>query len=58
VVSAQQRANFDERQVGFERRVAATGHFSGDVGEDFAPLFIDAEQAGSPFEADSFEMPQ
>jgi hypothetical protein len=42
----------------FERRVAATGRFSGDVGEDFAPLFIDAEHAGSPFEADYFEMPQ
>ncbi len=58
VVSAQQRTNLDERLVGFERRVAATRRFSGDVGEDFAPLFIDAEHAGSPFEADFFEMPQ
>ncbi len=58
VVSAQQRTNLDERLVGFERPVTATRHFTGDVGEDFAPLFIDAEHAGSPFEADFFEMPQ
>ncbi len=58
MVAPEQEADLEQRPVGGDVGAGGAGHGSGYVGEDLAPLGVDAQHAGRTVEAHPLEVAQ